>query len=37
MAKNRNRLGVKLAELPSLKGNLTEVNQVKAELVRLKK
>jgi DNA-binding response OmpR family regulator len=37
MAKSRNRLGVKLAELSSLKGNFTEVNQVKAELVRLKK
>jgi DNA-binding response OmpR family regulator len=37
MAKSRNRLGVKLTELPSLKGNFTEVNQVKAELVRLKK
>jgi len=37
MAKSGNRLGVKLAELPSLKGNFAEVNQVKAELVRLKK
>jgi DNA-binding response OmpR family regulator len=37
MAKSRNRLGVKLAELPSLKGNFTDVNQVKIDLVRLKK
>ena len=37
MAKSQNRLGVKLAELASLKGNFTEVNQVKAELARLKK
>jgi DNA-binding response OmpR family regulator len=37
MAKSRNRLGVKLAELSSLTGNFAEVNQVKAELVRLKK
>ena len=37
MTKSRNRLGVKLAEIPSLKGSFTEVNQVKTELVRLKK
>lgn len=37
MAKNKNRLGVKLAEIASLKGNFTEVNQVKTELARLKK
>jgi hypothetical protein len=37
MTKSRNRLGVKLAEVPSLKGNFTEVAQIKAELVRLKK
>ena len=37
MAKSRNRLGVKLAEIPSVKGNFTEVNQIKTELVRLKK
>jgi PleD family two-component response regulator len=37
MTKNRNRLGVKLAEVSSLKDNFTEINQVKAELVRLKK
>jgi len=37
MAKSRNRLGVKLSEISSLKGNHTDVNQIKAELVRLKK
>ena len=37
MAKSRNRLGVKLSEISSLKGNFTDVNQIKAELVRLKK
>ncbi len=37
MIKSRNRLGVKLAEIPSLKDNFTEVNQIKTELVRLKK
>jgi hypothetical protein len=37
MAKSRYRLGVKLSEISSLKGNFTEVNQVKTELVRLKK
>jgi hypothetical protein len=37
MTKSRNRLGVKLAEVSSLKGDFTDVNQVKAELVRLKK
>jgi DNA-binding response OmpR family regulator len=37
MTKSRNRLGVKLAEVASLKDSFTEVNQVKAELVRLKK
>jgi GGDEF domain-containing protein len=37
MTKSQNRLGVKLAEIATLKGNFTEANQVKAELVRLKK
>jgi len=37
MTKSQNRLGVKMAEIVSLKGNFTEVNQVKTELVRLKK
>jgi GGDEF domain-containing protein len=37
MAKSRNRLNVKLAEITSLKDNFTEINQIKTELVRLKK
>jgi DNA-binding response OmpR family regulator len=37
MAKSRNRLTVKLAEVSSLKDGFTEVNQIKTELVRLKK
>jgi DNA-binding response OmpR family regulator len=37
LAKSENRLGVKLAEIASLKGNFTEAKQVKAELLRLKK
>jgi DNA-binding response OmpR family regulator len=37
MVKSQNRLGVKIAELASLKGKFTEVNQVKAELAHLKK
>jgi hypothetical protein len=37
MIKSQNRLGVKLAEIASLKGRFTEVNQVKTELARLKK
>jgi DNA-binding response OmpR family regulator len=37
MTKSRNRLGVKLSEIALLKGNFTEANQVKTELVRLKK
>ncbi len=37
MVNNRNRLGVKLAEIASLKERFTDANQVKAELVRLKK
>jgi DNA-binding response OmpR family regulator len=37
MTNSQNRLGVKLAEVASLKGNFTEVNQIKTELVRLKK
>ena len=37
MIKSRNRLGVKLTEIPSLKDNFAEVNQIKTELVRLKK
>jgi len=35
--KSQNRLGVKIAELASLKGEFTELNQLKAELARLKK
>jgi DNA-binding response OmpR family regulator len=37
MTQSQNRLGVKLAEIPSLKGIFTEVNEVKTELMRLKK
>ena len=37
MVNNRNRLGVKLAEIASLKERFTDANQVKAELIRLKK
>jgi PleD family two-component response regulator len=37
MITSRNRLGVKLAELSTVKGNFTGVDQVKTELVRLKK
>jgi DNA-binding response OmpR family regulator len=37
MTQSQNRLGVKLAEIPSLKGIFTEVNEVKIELMRLKK
>jgi GGDEF domain-containing protein len=37
MAKRANRLGAKLAEVASLKGPFTTADQVKAELVRLKK
>jgi DNA-binding response OmpR family regulator len=37
MINSQNRLGVKLAEIASLKGKFTEVNQVKTELARLKK
>jgi DNA-binding response OmpR family regulator len=37
MTQSQNRLGVKLAEIPSLKGIFTEVNQIKTELMRLKK
>lgn len=37
MVNNKNRLGVKLAELSSLKDKFADANQVKAELVRLKK
>ncbi len=37
MAKSRNRLNVKLAEVASLKDNFTDINQIKTELVRLKK
>jgi len=37
MTKSQNRLGVKLAEIATLKGNFTEANQVKTELIRLKK
>jgi DNA-binding response OmpR family regulator len=37
MAKSRNRLSVKLAEIASLKDGFAEINQIKAELIRLKK
>jgi len=37
MAKSRNRLGVKLAELASLKDNFADINYIKTELMRLKK
>ena len=37
MIKSKNRLGVKLAEIISLKDQFIDANQVKAELVRLKK
>jgi DNA-binding response OmpR family regulator len=37
MVKSKNRLGVKLAEIPLLKDQFTDANQIKAELVRLKK
>jgi DNA-binding response OmpR family regulator len=37
MAKSQSRLGVKMTELPSLKTEFTEVVQLKAGLVRLKK
>jgi DNA-binding response OmpR family regulator len=37
MAKSRNRLNVKMSEITSLKNNLADINQIKAELVRLKK
>ena len=37
MVNSKNRLGVKLAELSSLKDKFADANQVKAELVRLKK
>jgi len=37
MITSLNRLGVKLAELSTVKGNFTGVDQVKTELVRLKK
>jgi DNA-binding response OmpR family regulator len=37
MINSRNRLGVKLADVPSIKGNFTEVNQIKTEFMRLKK
>ena len=37
MAKRNNRLGAKFAEITSLKGQFTTADQVKAELVRLKK
>jgi len=37
MTQSQNRLGVKLAEIPSLKDIFTEVNQVKTELMHLKK
>ncbi len=37
MAKNNNRLGSKLAEIASIKDKFTSVEQIKVELVRLKK
>jgi len=37
MVNSRNRLGVKLAEIASLKDRFSDVGQIKAELVRLKK
>ncbi len=37
MAKSRNRLNVKLAELASTKDNFTDINQIKTELMHLKK
>ena len=37
MTKSKSRLGAQLAEIASLKGQFTEVDQVKAELLRLKK
>lgn len=37
MANSRNRLGVKMAEISSLKDKFADANQVKAELTRLKK
>lgn len=37
MIKNKNRLGVKLAEIASFKAQFADANQVKTELVRLKK
>jgi DNA-binding response OmpR family regulator len=37
IAKSRNRLNVKLAELASLKDGFSNIDQVKTELVRLKK
>ena len=37
MAKSRNRLSVKLAEIASLKDGFAEINQIKTELIRLKK
>ena len=37
MIKSQNRLGMKLAEIASLKGRFADVNQVKTELVQLKK
>jgi DNA-binding response OmpR family regulator len=37
MIKSKNRLGVKLAEITLTKDQFTDANQIKAELVRLKK
>jgi DNA-binding response OmpR family regulator len=37
MAKHANRLGSKLAEISSIKDKFTSIDQIKAELVRLKK
>jgi DNA-binding response OmpR family regulator len=37
MSKSQNRLSVKISEIVSLKDNFTEINQIKTELVRLKK
>jgi hypothetical protein len=37
MAKSRNRLNVKTAEIASLREGFSDISQLKAELIRLKK
>jgi hypothetical protein len=37
MAKSSSRLNVKMGEIASLKDNFTEINQIKTELMRLRK